>query len=253
MEINTQAGNWTMKRSGPSNYDRDLGFAYVPDARLDKSNFTKRMDSLDEMFRDRKISAIKYLGKMIGFLWEERANIFMDNITRRTEGLKKEKDNVRVLDLMDYGHVIRKLGTSGLSVALEDPRSDSEREYDIQNKIGFVKGNVFSSQTWEEIYKDVKENGPFDMILCRPWGAKKFIPNDTTTYSLMVRRMYRILNPNSGLLLTQYGGEMDTKVKEFSNRINSIEGIKSRCLGGAFSIAREPVSPNKIATKFFIS
>jgi hypothetical protein len=242
--------DWTFKKSGALSYSSTLGPAFISDER-DQRKINKELDEYEKLFNERKIGTLKYLGKLFGFILKlNDPNV----ISTRVEALKDEGKKVRVLDLMGYGSVIRKLDTSGLAVAFEDFRTSEEKDFDKERGVGFVTGNVLSSKTWGKIDEDVKLNGPFDLVLCRPLGGKINIPEREMIYSALINKMYSVTNPDGGMILTEFHRGMKEKVNDFVrniSKVDNLKGIRAKSAMGAFCLTRKIDSPDTLPVEAF--
>lgn len=102
-----------------------------------------------------------------------------------------------VADLMGTGVKDLKNVTNGLNVSLGYPLNlEIPRE-------NFVEGDLFSLKTWKEIDMWLKKRDErnFNLIISRPLGGLPSSSDDFDIYFLLLRRAYRRLNPNGGIML----------------------------------------------------
>ncbi|MDP3917690.1 MAG: hypothetical protein Q8Q30_00745 [Candidatus Woesebacteria bacterium] len=239
---------WARKRSGPGSYYNSFQhvFPRIPE---DTKILDEKYKELREKAEKGEIGPLKQVSEALKLLWNR--DTWSDGITQRVDMFKKEGRDVRVLDLMGYGAVLRKLDVKGLAVALEDARTLEEKQYDAKRGVGFVEGNALSSKTWQKIKEDVKEHGQFDLILCRPLAGISQIPENRVVYAAFIQRLYRLTRPDRGTILSEIHYDMKPVVERFSKNINTIEGIIAKNTSGAFSLMRFPGSPDQIPENIF--
>lgn len=239
---------WGVKRSGPGYYFNTFQpvFQRIPE---DTKFLDDKYKEIREKSQKGEISPLKAVSESLKLLWSK--DTWNDGITQRVEVLKKEGRDVRVLDLMGYGAVIRKLDVKGLAVAFEDIRTPDEKQYDLVRGVGFVEGNILSSKTWRKIKEDAEKNGKFDLILCRPLAGLSQIPKSGIVYSSFIQRLYNLTNPDRGTILSETHDSMRPAVDSFREKINQIDGISAKNTIGTFSLMRFPNSPGSIPEGVF--
>jgi hypothetical protein len=139
---------------------------------------------------------------------------------------------------------------SGISVSLEDLRTDEEKERDSLLGITQITGDISKPTIWKEIDKAL--NGrKADLIIERGVGAVSNLPVHETFYGIMLQKMYNTLNEN-GIMLVQipFPGKITstgislTKWLEFMNK----SGIETKFSPEdlAIMIKKGPSSPEAI-------
>ncbi len=162
---------------------------------------------------------------------------------------RRKFGEVKVLDIMSQGGILRKLGVSGGSVALSDKRTQSEKEIDKSESRFLVFGDILSAGTWRKI-KDQTPKGGFDLVLCRPIAGLKNLPANGELYTVIFQRMYEMLSNQEGILLTEYHPSQSKFVEESCNKLNKIQGIEAKSDSNTFSLMKHPEAPNSINTDF---
>lgn len=145
-------------------------------------------------------------------------------ITEHLHKMKEQNHNCIVLDLAGgEGVAVRdmsRLGLikSGLVTALSDVRDEEQKDYDNNHEIGFVSGDLFRRNTWNQIKKWLQEQGRegFDLITALPVSAyRQRITSDRynnmippESYGVLLKRAISLLNPHGGMLLAQVPAQL---------------------------------------------
>ena len=150
--------------------------------------------------------------------WKIRAGEFYDDsfgglirkhtLSELTEALRVRSGTSFVLDLLGYGHVLRRLPIDrGLAVALADPRHEYEKERDEKNGIELITGNVVRGKTWKKMRRWIESRGgedaKFNLILCRPVAGMDGLTENRAVHAVLLQRAWQLLSPDCGTLLTQ--------------------------------------------------
>lgn len=151
---------------------------------------------------------------------------------------KYESDpNMKVLDFMGYGDVLRNLSTdipgrgqpNHIALALSDRRTDDERMFDQAHSIDFLQGNVLSGRTWAKLRSWLQNHGEhnrgFSLIMARPMGAILKIP-EPFRYPLL-QKLWKLTDVQSGILLAQLTYSSQT-AEQFVKSILEFEKLVSQ-------------------------
>lgn len=182
---------------------------------------------------------------------------------------KLNGQSASVLDLMGYGYLLYGLESAsyldeGLAVALSNPWDEwAERRLSppynwshFSSKSDFLVGMVQSEETWKVIHKwlNKKRLDGFGIIVCDPGGVDgDTIPLNPQFFLQTVERMYQILSPQNGIMLTvEFAGISKDMLREIKLNINRLPGLQAEFHPGGditppvLSIQRSSVSPTEI-------
>lgn len=164
------------------------------------------------------------------------------SLSHLVELSRQKTDKGLVLDFMGYGQVLRDLPlTDGLAIALGDPRSEQDKQYDTRRNIAFVEGNVFKRSTWNEMQRwlDRQETADkkFDLILSRPVRGLDDLTDHKGVNLVLLQRGWKMLSSNDGVLLTQFLEQVfdPSLVDRWVSLLNQTDGIKA-----TYSLRRNP-------------
>ena len=135
-----------------------------------------------------------------------------------------------VMDLMSYGAALEDLPLRhGLAVALEDRRPEDMMERHAE-RIQLLAGDLMQGATWNAIKRWLDSqpvpDARFALIMARPVGGLTSVPSHSPLIAgIFVRRMWELLNPNGGEILTEFPTDIIQKVEPWIQHINAIPGI----------------------------
>lgn len=175
---------------------------------------------------------------------------FPSNSFKSIVDAKKQRGDFYLLDLFSYGAIHRELRVPGCAVALSDRRRAGEHKKDLELRAELIVGNILRGKTWRKIsdyLENVAGGRKFDVIVSNPLAGLTNIPADLGVYSYILNRVYGILNPNEGILITAYHFSMEKEVINAGKQLNRIKGLKvvvnPALPSGSFILARSPSSP----------
>lgn len=143
----------------------------------------------------------------------------------------------------------------GLSVSLEDQRNSIQRQRDNQLNIHHITGDITQSFTWKAISK--KLNGrKADLIIERGVGALYNIPANPRLYSILMRKAWRLLSDQYGVMLVEIPNKIaaskaDIPMNKWFNMLReagiqvSYSGPRNE-LNEALKIIKTPESPQAL-------
>lgn len=175
------------------------------------------------------------------------------------------RTNVYGLDLMGEGQPLRDLGIKGLGVTVIDERDVQQRGHDAERGIDILATtftpdrkpleicDIFTGITRRRIKQYLKQHNlkGFDLIVCRPHGAIALIPQDPPTCYFLINQFWRMLSPESGILLTQFPGKVFPEVGNWlkilqGNKIYAVSGPDFLWGGGNLKLVRNSQSPENL-------
>ncbi len=165
-----------------------------------------------------------------------------ESLSHLIESSRQRTGKGLVLDFMGYGQALRDLPlTSGLAVALGDPRSEQEKQWDARRNIAFVEGNVLKRSTWNEMQrwldKQEVDDKKFNLILSRPVRGLDNLTDHKGVNIVLLQRGWQMLSSQNGVLLTQFLEHVfePELVDRWVRFLNQTKGIKA-----SYSLRRNP-------------
>lgn len=155
--------------------------------------------------------------------WETFRGFFPDcgNLDQAVAQVRKETGSMVVLDLASTGRVLEELQIDqGLAVSLGSLRSSSS------DKVQSLQGDLLRSQTWREVNQWLERNNKkfFDIVFFRPGEA--VLSKEMGVNYLMLKKAWKLLNPQGGIILVQFPKELEGKMAESVEYLKSV-GIKT--------------------------
>src|SRR3989344_4319961 len=213
--------------------------------RLNKVSVVNNTDKWKVPFSGSLEYSNRFYGVLSEYMRTNKINIASSEMRLQINLLRLFANNrirqgkkARVLDVMSYGEVMCDLGVGGVAIALTDGRTEEMKQYDSENGINFIKGDVLSSRTWNTLDRIYPEGGLFDFILCKPDGALTKIPSKHEIYAYLLGRMYPHLTQDNGILLSEVNSSYLTS-SEFARSqvmLNRVNGISTFTMMGAFML-----------------
>lgn len=138
----------------------------------------------------------------------------------RIDNFVKNRRSKVVIDLMGPSEALIGLfeqipsrSKFGLAVSLEDLRSKEERERGNKLNIVQMTGDITKSGTWHKINK-LLEGRKADLIMERALAGLNHLPYQAKFYAIMVNKVWKLLNPEGGMLLAEVPNFTSSSVNE---------------------------------------
>ncbi|MCW1930164.1 MAG: hypothetical protein KIH62_002500 [Candidatus Kerfeldbacteria bacterium] len=161
----------------------------------------------------------------------EFENLFFerDGIRRFVSERKNKGLPVVIGDFMSDGHALSGfLPDAGLAISLRDNTNERIRAEYVAAHISVLEGDLSHAAAWREIDRWLDVQAPdskkFDLILCCPHGPMTLFSDDPRFLFVFLQRMWRRLNPDGGMLLTQVPRSFSYLLESWERTLH-IQGI----------------------------
>lgn len=128
---------------------------------------------------------------------------------RRIVDLVRDRAGLVVIDLMSSTDALSTLFSQlrqpnklGISVSLEDSRSEERRLYDEGMGIRYLTGDLNMSSTWKRLIDELAGKRA-DLILERGGMGVQYVPANERFYGYVLNRLWEIVSENGGVILIQ--------------------------------------------------
>lgn len=172
-----------------------------------------------------------------------------------------DKPSPVVIDLMGPSETIAGLFEDkfqdkpkfGLAVSLNDLRTDEQKKRDEKLNIIQIAGDILRPSTWHEIEEKLRGRRA-DLIVERAVGGLDCIPRDPIIFALLLRRVWRLLSKNNGILIAELPNNLETQAEKMidvlkGDRVDGLIAPAFDMHGTAIAvkIVKTPDSPEKLS------
>jgi hypothetical protein len=172
--------------------------------------------------------------------------------------LLKDRKNPVVVDLMSPTWALYDLFSElpckeklGLSVSLEDLRTNYKKRKDKKLNIIQIAGDLLKASTWAKIEEKL-DGRKADLIMERAMSGFDCIPRDTRLYGVLLNKAWSLLGKDGGILIAQVPQDFKDQAKKMINEFRKNKEMDA--LGGestrfyySIKLVKTPNSPENLS------